>query len=78
MIKALWQHIAGLLWGARASRRYDEAFLKTDEVVMQARELKRRLEPYTRERDPFSALMVDLYNRREEDAWKRGHQVNIR
>lgn len=46
--------------------RYEEAEQKTEEVAAEARELRSRLEPYTREQDPFQALMVDLYNRRNE------------
>jgi hypothetical protein len=74
---ALWQRVMRFLWGP-AVDRYEEAFHITDEVAAEARELKARLEPYERERDPFNALMVDLYNRREEVMWNRSHQASVR
>ena len=62
---ALWRRLVNFLWGTPMDR-YEEAERKADEVIDEARELQRRLEPYTREGDPLGALMIDLYNRRQE------------
>ena len=53
-------------WVVARMNRYEEAERRTEEVADTAREINRRLEPYERETDPFRALMIDLYNRRNE------------
>lgn len=57
--------IRGLI-GGPSMTRYEEAEKRTEEVAETARELFRKLEPYQSEKDPFQALMIDLYNRRAE------------
>jgi hypothetical protein len=61
------------LWRPAVDRSR-EAEQKTDEVAEAARELNSRLRPYFDERDAFGALIVDLYNRRNEILEARQHR----
>ena len=65
VLMSLWASITRVFGRGRMTR-FEEAERRTEEVTASARELNRRLEPYTQAEDPFQALMVDLYNRRDE------------
>lgn len=50
----------------RITGRYEEAEKRMEEATASARELSTRLKHYGTQLDPFQALMIDIYNRRNE------------
>jgi hypothetical protein len=65
----IWEKIAGI---PHQSIMFDRVSKAADGLTATARNIKERLEPYRDAPDPFTALMADLYEQRQEENLHKG------